>query len=373
VKSFLYCSAAIILLLVAVSATAQAPKPKSPSAKAETPAAAPKAATDAATEEIPPAAPDALFPAVVARVNGKPILGRDLEQRIQEQLTPIGNPQWKNLREEYRNELTSQSLGSLIATELLYQKAVGLGIKVTDAEVQSEFAQIAKSYAGDAEMNASLASRGMDRPSLMKTLERSLVVSKFIQENVTKKIVITPAEAAQYYSAHTDEFQHEELVRTSHIFIMIPEGATADQERLARQRAAALVARARKGEDFARLAKENSMDRSASEGGDIGLIPRGQVAPEYETSAFALPVGGISDAVRTQFGYYIIKVTDKKKAGLSTLDEVRQELVDFLKRQRTDTELEKTVNELRGQAKINVYIPLPGANPADATASSPRP
>jgi parvulin-like peptidyl-prolyl isomerase len=213
----------------------------------------------------------------------------------------------------------------------------------------------------------------MDRASLLKDLERSLVVAKYIQENVTKKIVVTPAEAAQYYAAHTDEFQHGELVRTSHIFIMIPEGATADQDRLARQRAAALVARAKKGEDIAKLAKENSMDGAASQGGDIGFIPRGQLAPEYETAAFALPVGGISDAVRTQFGYYIIKVTDKKKAGLSTLDEVREQLIDFLKQQKTDSELEKTVNELRGQAKINVYIPLGGNTPDDSTASSPRP
>ena len=339
-------------------------KPAAPKPKPATAAPAP-----AQEEQIPPAAPDALFPAVVARVNGKAIPGRDLEQRIQGQLAPIGNPQWNNLREEYRQELISQSLGSLIATELLYQKTVAGGIKATEAEVQAEFANFSKNFAGDAQLNASLARRGMDRPALMKELERNLVVNKFIQNSVAAKVTSTPAEVSQYYSAHTGEFRHEDLVRTSHIFIMVGEGATPEQDRLARQRAENLLSRAKKGEDFAKLAKENSMDGSASMGGDIGLTPKGQLAPEYEQAAFSLPVGGVSDVVRTQFGYHIIKVTDKKNAGTSTLQEIQEDLAKFLKDQKTDAELEKTVNELRSQAKIDVLIPLTGG----ATASSPRP
>ena len=74
---------------------------------------------------------------------------------------------------------------------------------------------------------------------------------------------------------------------------------------------------------------------SVSQGGDVGLVPKGQFAPEYEQVAFSLPVGGISDVVRTQFGFHIIKVTDKKPAGVATLDEARAELTEFLKRQKT--------------------------------------
>ncbi len=358
----------VLLVLCVCSAALAQTKPKPAPPKADSPAEV--AAKPDQEEAIPPAGPDALFPAVVARVNGKPILGRDLEQRIQGQLAPIGNPQWNKLREEYKQELTSQSLGALVATELLYQKALASGIKATDTEVQAEFAKIAKTFSSDAEMNASLASRGLDRASLNKDLERSLVVSKFIQEFVAKKVAVTPAEAAQYYGQHTEEFRHEEIARTSHIFIQVAQGSTAEQGQIALRRAEALLARLKKGEDFAKLAKENSMDGSASQGGDIGYSPKGQLAPEYEAVAFSLPVGGLSDVVKTTFGYHIIKVTDRKKAGVSPLEEVRDDLVNFLKEQKTDGELEKVVNELRGQAKIDLYIPLSANQPR---ASSPRP
>ncbi len=357
-----------IIMILFVSAGRGQTQQKAPAAA---PAQTQREPAKAPEEVIPPAGPDALFPAIVARVNGKAIVGRDLEQRVQAELATIGNPAWKNLREDYRLQVTNQSLGSLVANELLYQKAAESGIKATEAEVQAEFAKVAKTYASDAEMNAQLASRGLDRAGLNKELAHSLVVRKYVDETITKKIVISPADAQQYYSAHTQEFRHPELVRTSHILILVAESATADQDKIARQRAEALLQRAKKGEDFAKLAKENSMDGSASQGGDIGFVPKGQLAPEYEQVAFSLPVGGISDVVRTQFGYHIIKVTDKKQEGVSSLDEVRSDLLEFLKNQAVQTQLNKAIDELRQKAKIEIYIPL--VSPGDSTVSSPRP
>jgi peptidyl-prolyl cis-trans isomerase C len=363
---------AVLGLTAHCFAQAQTKRP-APAAKSEpvAPQTSPSkgALKDAPEEEqIPPAAPGALFPAVVARVNGKAILGRDLEQRVQAELTPIGNPKWDSLREEFRLELISQSLGALIGTELVYQKAQAGGLKASEPEVQAEFAKLAKNFGGDAEMNVALANRGIDRAGLSRELEKSLTVAKFIQETIARKITITPAELSQYYEKHTEEFRHPDLVRTSHILILVKTGATQEQESMAQQRAEVLLTRVKKGEDFAKLAKENSMDpASASQGGDVGLVPKGQLAREYEEVAFSLPPGGISDVVRTQFGFHIIKVTDKKNAGLATLDETRAELTQFLKRQKTDQDLAKLVNELRTQAKISVYLTGP------ATASSPRP
>lgn len=327
--------------------------------KPATPPQATKAAAQAAEpdEPIPPAAPNALFPALVARVNGKPILGRDLEQRVRAELATIGNPAWKDLREDYRNEVTTRSLSQLLGDELLYQKAVASGVEATLAEIQAEFDKVAKTYPSDAALNAMLAERGLDRKALSRELGKTLVVQKYIEQTISKKLVVAPAEVTEYYNAHPDEFKHPDLIRTSHILVAVAQGAAPEQQERAKQLAQALLDRAKKGEDFARLAKENSMDASASQGGDIGLTGAGELALEYEAAVANLKIGEISGLVRTQFGYHIIKLTDRKKAGMETLDEVRSQLTDFLKSQKEDAEVDKLVKALRSQAKIEILLP----------------
>lgn len=377
----------LAILWVFVASTVFAGFAQTPARKPAAPAASPKGATqssstvpkpaaqEAEEEQIPPPAPGALFPAVVARVNGKALLGRDLEQRIQVQLAPIGNPKWENLREDYRQQLIDESLVELIGSELIYQKAKASNFKATEAEVQAEFKSFSKTFASDAEMNLALSNRGLDRTGLMRELERNLTMRKYVDETIAKKIVVTPAEVSEYHQKNPEEFQHPDLVRTSHILITVPDGATAEQDHLARQRAESILARLKKGEDFAKLAKEYSTDITASQGGDVGLTPKGQLAPEYEDAAFALSVGGVvREPVRTRFGYHIIKVTEKKKAGAFTLAEVQQRLTELLKAQKTDVELAKLVDRLRSQAKIEAYIPVGASRaPARSTTSSPRP
>ncbi len=329
-------------------------------------AAKPAAKPAAQEEKIPEAAPDALFPAVVARVNGKAILGRQLEQHVRDELVSIGNPQWKNLRAEYRQEMIAEFMGSLVGEELIYQHARGGGMKLTAAEVKAEFENLKKTFANDAAMNAALAARGMDRDALQRDLEKSLTVAKYIANTIDGKIAVAAPEITKYYNENTDEFRHPDLIRTSHILIMVPEKSTADQDKAARQRAEGLLAKARAGEDFAKLARENSMDPSASNGGDIGYTERGRLASEYEDAAWALQTGKVSGVVRTQFGYHVIKTTDRKKAGLATLDEVRAQLTEFLKAQKREAEIDKLVNGLREKADIQVFISALGESIAPA-------
>jgi peptidyl-prolyl cis-trans isomerase C len=333
------------------SQTQQKPPVTPPAAAAKPPA---KAAEQ--DDPIPPVAPNALFPAVVAKVSGKSILGRDLEQRVRAELASIGSPAWKDLRDDYKSEVISRQMVQLISDELLNQKAVASGVVAAPAEVQAEFGKIAKSYASDAALNTELASRGMDRAGLTRELSRNLIIQKYIQDTIAKKITVTPQEVTDYYNGHLDNFKHPDVIRTSHILISVPDGATNEQILAAQQRAGALAERAKKGEDFAKLAKENSMDNSASQGGDIGLTQNGDLAPEYEEAAAKLKVGEVSGVVKTQFGYHVIKLTDRKKAGTASLDEVRTELTDFLRNQKEDAEVEKLVKTLQAAAKIEILI-----------------
>jgi peptidyl-prolyl cis-trans isomerase C len=305
-------------------------------------------------EAIPRPVSNAIFPSVVARVNGENILGRDLEELVRQELSTIGNPEWKNLRGEYRGELTLNKITALINSRLLYQTAVASSIQATDAEIQAEIQKIAKTFKSDEEMDAALAKQNMDRTSLKKSVFENLTTSKYLEETISKKIMVSPEEAADYFSSNPEEFHHPEVVRLSHILIKAS-GNTPEEDAEARERAEGILARLNKGEDFARLAREYSMDASAAQGGDIGFTSKEGLAQEYSEAAFSLPVAGIK-LLRTQYGYHILKVTDKKNEGLFTLEDVKPRLIEHLKNQKYQEELNKLVNQLRGKANIEILI-----------------
>ncbi len=326
------------------------PATASQEARPKEPASAPTAS--AQEQKGAAASPAPLFPPVVARVNGADIFGRDLEDLVNRELSAIGSPEWKNLRAEYRAELTLNNITALINSKLLFQQALATGIKATDAEVQAEVQKYAKTFRSEAEMNAALASQNIDRAAFEKNIFENLTVSKYVEGKI--KVTVTEAELSNYYKSNLEEFRHPEIVRTSHILIR-PEGSSAAQEAAANERAQDLLSRVKKGEDFAALARQNSADSSASQGGDIGYTSREALAPEYAEAAFSLPVGGVQ-VVRTQYGYHVIKVTDKKKEGLFTLAEIKPQLSERLKAEKYQEELNKLVNQIREKADIEILI-----------------
>jgi peptidyl-prolyl cis-trans isomerase C len=360
VKSF-KIALPVFLLLFANYCFSQSAAKTQPASKSGSPAPASSAQPQATTEKakpeeagVPPVRPDAIFKDIVATIDGKPIFGRDLEAIVRRELAPIGNPEWKNLREDYRGDLTYRALSLLVNSKLIYQKALSAGINASDAEVQSELDRISKTYRSDAEMNAALAGQFMDRASLKKSIHESLTVRKYQEETIEKKIAVTPKELGDYYAANPEKFNHPDIVKLSLIAILA--GETDAQDALAKQKAEGILARVKKGEDFAKLAKENSIDVSASEGGDMGYISKDEIVePEFANAAFSLAVGD-AKVIKTQSRYIIFKVTDFRKKGISTLEEIKPQLTAFLKDEKIKVEVTNLINQLKDQAKIEYLI-----------------
>lgn len=153
---------------------------------------------------------------------------------------------------------------------------------------------------------------------------------------------------AEYYRTHQDEFRSPEEVKARHILIR-PEGEGEEAWAKARRRAEALLAKAKaKGVDFAALAREYSEDPGSKEsGGDLGWFGRGRMVKEFEDAVFALKPGEVSELVRSQFGYHIILLEEKKPAHLRPLEEVR-ELIRFkLTENLADAEASKRATALK--------------------------
>ena len=304
-------------------------------------------------QEAGSAAPSGgMFPEVIARVNGQPIPGRDLETIIRRELASIGNPEWNALRAEYRAELIYTNVTSLINTRLIYEKAVASGSKATDAEVDAEVQAITKSFSSDAEMNAALARQLLTRDTLKQKLEQDLTVAKYIN-SLAQAVTVAPEDVSKYYTENPERFSHPNLIRASHILLLSEE--TPDLDAQVKERAEGLLARAQKGEDFAKLAKENSVDATASEGGDIGYVTKEQLESDFANAVFSMSAGDIR-LVKSRYGYHVVKLTDKKPEGVAQLDEIREELTTAMKRDKAQVELANLVSQLQEQAKIEILI-----------------
>ena len=295
-----------------------------------------------------------LFPDVVARVNGEEISGRELEKELSGEMAALGNPEWKNLREDYRGDLVYNLVTGLINSKLMYEEAVANGISVSDEEVQDEYLRAAKTFKNEEEMKAFLADQDLSTEKMIENIHKSLLVSKYVDEVIGSKVAVTPEEMEKYYSDNPDQFRHPDVVRTSHI--LVPAGKNQTEDALAKQRIEDLMARVSKGEDFAALAREHSSSPSASRGGDVGYASRDMLPAEYAEAAFSLPIGE-ARIVKTQQGYFIVKVTGKKKEGKATLEESKDQLAEYLKNEKVQQELHRKINQLRDAADIEILIP----------------
>lgn len=161
---------------------------------------------------------------------------------------------------------------------------------------------------------------------------------------------VTDEEARRYYEENRDRiYSTPEQVRASHILFRLAEDAAPDQEEEVRARAEEILSRVRAGEDFAQLAQEFSEDESnSSQGGDLGLFGRERMVAPFSEAAFSLPVGGTSDLVRTQFGFHIIRVTDRREATSRPYTEVRDAILRQLQFTRSREALRETVATFRG-------------------------
>jgi len=174
--------------------------------------------------------------------------------------------------------------------------------------------------------------------------------ARYIAIDIAKlqnQVSATPDDLLRYYNEHKDDFRQAEEVKASHILIQVPAKADTKTDDAARAKAEDILKQLKAGANFEELAKKNSDDKgSAAKGGSLGWFQRGAMVPEFEKAAFSTPPGQISGAVKSDFGYHIIRVEDKHEARLKPLEEVKnqiQPLVAALKAHQQADSLASTV------------------------------
>jgi peptidyl-prolyl cis-trans isomerase D len=160
---------------------------------------------------------------------------------------------------------------------------------------------------------------------------------------------VTDADVDKYYREHAKEFESPRQVRAAHILVRVPETGGSEAEDKARSQVADAIRRAKAGEDFGKLAQQLSQDSgTAPRGGDLGLVSKGEVVPQFEQALFALKKGEVSpEPVRTPFGFHAIKVTDIQEGGKKPLKDVAGQIKSRLSAEAADRAVKEKAEQIR--------------------------
>jgi peptidyl-prolyl cis-trans isomerase C len=315
-------------------------------------------AAEAKPKEAKPAATATAAPAVakdqvIARVNGKPIYGVELQRAKKAYLSNQPN---KQIPAEKQKEFDQQALNQLTSAELLYQAGQKLQIKDLDKQIEDKISQSKKRFPTEQDYKNAIKALDMTESDLREYTRRDLVISNYIQQNFASKVSVSDEESKKFYDENIDKFKQPESVRASHILIGVDAKATDADKKKAREKAETVRRDLAGGADFSKLAKQNSTCPSSQQGGDLGYFGRGQMVPAFEQVAYTLKPGEISDVVETQFGYHIIKVVDKKDASTMSYKDAKIRIDDYLKNQKLNAAVTSFLDETRKTAKIEVLL-----------------
>lgn len=157
---------------------------------------------------------------------------------------------------------------------------------------------------------------------ILSEAKKKIIITKLIKTDIDDKVKVSDAEIRAFYEDNKDKLRTPEMWRASHILVPTEEEARAILQEL------------NSGASFEKIAKERSKDATASRGGDIGFFRAGQLVPDFEKAAVKLNVGQLSGIVQTKFGYHIIKLTDRKEAGVQPYEKAKPLIEDELRKKK---------------------------------------
>jgi len=224
------------------------------------------------------------------------------------------NLTWDTVPAEYKAQLSkSNVLDQMISEKLLIQDAKSKDL-VNDEKVAKQ----------------------------IDDMTNQILVQALIEQEVLNKASVTDEEAEEYYKNNLEEFTEKEQVHLFNILAETEENANIILEAL------------NSGEDFSEVAKEKSIGPSAEQGGDLGYISKGSIIPEIEDIVFSLEIGAITDIVKTDYGFHVLKITDKKPQTLKSFEEVKNSIVEMLLPEKQKAAFDALLEGLKSKVSIEI-------------------
>jgi peptidyl-prolyl cis-trans isomerase SurA len=287
---------------------------------------------------------------IIAVVNNDAITLAELQESIvsyrQENQGARSGPSDEELRRDFLNRL--------IDSRLQLQEADREKVIVEETELNEEFLDRIKRYGlkTEEEFEKLVKSQGVTLDAIKKRLRDGIKVQKLVRRKVALRVSVTEAEINQYLDENRAKLETGLGFHARHILIT-PEGEGDVAWESARIKADMLRSQLQDGADFTELAKQHSRDATAKDGGDLGTLKRGELAPEVEAELLALEVGEISRPVRSTLGFHVFRLESKDTLEAAS---IRQQIRDILFRQKYETRLEVWLKEIKQRALIEVRL-----------------
>ena len=301
---------------------------------------------------VVPASPEAAAPSIptdqlAAKVNGVPIMLAELEPKVEAKLKSYERLGMRAKSDDLVKALRQGALEERIATELLYQAAKDLKVADLDARVEKELAAQTEHSGG-----ASDAQRAQRAESIRQTI----LVSEYMLKEDLIDPVVPEKEIRDFYERGKKGMIRKDTASTRHVLVKVAEDATPEERAVAR----AKIEKARElvlgGQPFEEVAKAYSECNTAESGGDLGYREKGYMPPEYDKVAFSQKIGEPSAIFETKFGFHFLKVVERKPAGLTPYEEIKDFLEKYLRKEGAKKKLVSHVAGLKEKAKVEIFL-----------------
>jgi peptidyl-prolyl cis-trans isomerase SurA len=256
------------------------------------------------------------------------------------------------------NELAPQFLTRMIDNRLQIQEAERERIVIDDVEIEEELGERLKklNIKSREEFERVLKAQGLSLDSIKRRIRDELRRGRIVGRKVRLRVSVTEAEVAQYLEANRAKLETGLTYHARHILIVPDAGPTDAAWENARIRAELIRSQLLQGADFAELARQNSRDASARDGGDLGTLKRGELAQDIETQILSLAPGEVSLPFRSSLGYHVFRLDSKDALEGEGLNRVKAQIREILFREKFDARLDTWLKEIKQRAVIDVRL-----------------
>ncbi len=252
------------------------------------------------------------------------------------------------------NEARRNLLNQLIEDKLVYQEAKKRKIEILENELEERVLEFKRRFKNEEDFNKMIVAQGLTETKLKEKYRQQLAIRRLHIMEIKNKILVSPKEIEDFYTAHEKEFNQPEKIKLRSITVRKAPDKQGKKDEEAKLKSEQILADLKKNADFAKIAEAHSEDYNAPSGGDLGYVGRGEMARDIDQVIFALNPGDISPIIETEIGYHIFKVDEKQEGKKKNLDEVRLEIQEIIYRDKAKKRFDEWMRDLKEKAYISI-------------------